>query len=94
MDNIAKTNMLLGLLGYVNLNNYENSLKVANKLLEDNNFDIKKIIDLHYALCFDARTETSLISLAGSYATIKIKISEVEELAHYVATHDVEIKIG
>ncbi len=89
-----KTNMLMGLLGYVNLNNYNSDYSTAFKLLEDNDFDIKRIIDLHYALCFDAKTETSFISLAGSYSTIKIKMSEVEDLAHHTATQNVEIGIG
>jgi len=89
-----KTNMLMGLLGYVNLNNYNSDYPVAYQLLENNDFEIKKIIDLHYALCFDKKTETSFISLAGSYATVKIKMSEVENIIHCVNEHDVEIEIG
>ncbi len=89
-----KTNMLMGLLGYVNLNNYDNDYPTAFKLLEDNNFDIKSIIELHYSLSFDKKTETSFISLAGCYSTIKIKMSEVEDIIYHVNKHDVEIGIG
>ena len=89
-----KTNMLMGLLGYVNLNNYDSDYPVAYQLLEDNNFDIKKIIDLYYALNFDEKTKTSFISLAGSYSTIKIKMSEVKDILYHVNKHDVEIEIG
>ena len=84
----------MGLLGYVNLNNYDSDYPVAYQLLENNNFNLKKIIDLHYALNFDKKTETSFISLAGSYTTIKIKMSRIENILSHVNKHNLEIEIG
>ena len=89
-----KTNMLLGLLGYVNPNNYENNYQTAYNLLENNNFNFNKIKELHYALKFDDKTETSFISLAGIYSTVKIKMSDIDTLIYYLNLHDVEIEVG
>ena len=94
MTNEAKTNMLMGVLGYINENNYKNDYPTAYNLLENNDFDMQKIIKLHNDLEFDERTKTSFISLAGSYATIKIKMSELDDIVELVEKHDVEIGIG
>ncbi len=94
MTKKAKANILMGLLGCVNPNNYESDFPTVYQLLKNNKFDIQKIIDLHYALNFDKKTETSFISLAGCYATIKIKMSRIEDITYYVNKHDVEIEVG
>ena len=89
-----KANMLIGLLGCVNLNNYQRCYPNAYMLLEQNDFDIEKIIALFYDLKFDEETETSHISLMGEAPTIKIKMSEEEDIYKYVELHNVNIYIG
>jgi len=90
-----KTNVLLGLLGYAQSKEARNrNYQTAYNLLNNNNFDIERIIKLHYALRFDEKTETSYISLAGETSTIKIKMSDINQIAYYVESWDVNISIG
>ena len=94
MTDRDKTNLLMGLLGYVNPNNYDSDYHASYQLLKENDFNMEKIINLHFALNEDESTNTSFISLAGSYANLKIKMSEIEDIIALVQLYDVEIGIG
>jgi len=94
MTKEAKTNMLMGILGYVNSSSYKSNYKAAYDLLQKNDFNLEKIIKLHYDLEANETTNSSFISLAGEYAKIKIKMSNTENIINLINKNDVDISIG
>ena len=94
INNRDKTILLMGTLGYPNLTSFETNYNSALSLMENNQFDIKRIIKLHYDLQFDEKTEQCHISLAGSVPTIKIKSSDVERIVHHLENNNIKIDIG
>ena len=89
MTNENKMYVLLGALGYSN----EYFLSTAKQLLENNDYNLEKILNSSRDLQFDKDTSTAYISLAYDYPTIKLKLSDIDYVITKIDKFEIDIEV-